>query len=332
MVPFGKRPKRLPQVLSGEEVFTTDRMRRQQEASHVPADSVFHRNAAERSCVSEDRRRGQSAHAASHCLGQGSEGTPRAVVATTADRTAGLLEAIPSSTVSVSRQDDRRSVVPFASTTIQKVCKAAAVKAGLLNDITPHTLRHSFANASAGSRSRSADDQPTAGSCQLQHDHEVSACASAASEQCAVAGRLASRATTARMGAAGEQPTDKCSSGSLSNAVRAPRVIDILREHVAEFVAKHPSAACPPRAEYSGEDCAVSHAATGSIMALVNHCNTGLRIPNSCGDRHCPQCRGAQRVTWVDTMRPLLFTWRRYVSGGVHDSRHAVVTDPGQSS
>jgi site-specific recombinase XerD len=35
--------------------------------------------------------------------------------------------------------------VPFASTTIQKVCKAAAAKAGLLRSITPHTLRHSFA-------------------------------------------------------------------------------------------------------------------------------------------------------------------------------------------
>ncbi|MFM7921142.1 MAG: site-specific integrase, partial [Planctomycetaceae bacterium] len=33
------------------------------------------------------------------------------------------------------------SMVPFAATTIQKVCKAAAVKAGLLNDITPQALR-----------------------------------------------------------------------------------------------------------------------------------------------------------------------------------------------
>jgi hypothetical protein len=33
------------------------------------------------------------------------------------------------------------SMVPFAATTIQKVCKAVAVKAGLLNDITPQALR-----------------------------------------------------------------------------------------------------------------------------------------------------------------------------------------------
>ncbi|MFM7834938.1 MAG: hypothetical protein ACKPJD_24340, partial [Planctomycetaceae bacterium] len=33
------------------------------------------------------------------------------------------------------------SMVPFAATTIQKVFKAAAVKAGLLNEITPQALR-----------------------------------------------------------------------------------------------------------------------------------------------------------------------------------------------
>ena len=39
----------------------------------------------------------------------------------------------------------RTSDVPFAATTIQKVCKSAAIKAGLQNHISPHTLRHSFA-------------------------------------------------------------------------------------------------------------------------------------------------------------------------------------------
>ena len=35
--------------------------------------------------------------------------------------------------------------VPLAPTTIQKVCKAAAAKAGIGRNITPHTMRHSFA-------------------------------------------------------------------------------------------------------------------------------------------------------------------------------------------
>ena len=85
-----------------------------------------------------------------------------------------------------------------------------------------------------------------------------------------------------------------------------PRVIDILREHVAGFVARHPSAAC---AQVQSTLAKISFCRTQSLGASWHwcaECNTGIRIPNSCGDRHCPQCRGAQRVTWVDTMQPLL--------------------------
>jgi integrase/recombinase XerD len=39
----------------------------------------------------------------------------------------------------------RRKQVPLAPTTIQKVCKAVAAKAGIERNITPHTMRHSFA-------------------------------------------------------------------------------------------------------------------------------------------------------------------------------------------
>lgn len=35
--------------------------------------------------------------------------------------------------------------VPLSSTTIQKTCKAAVAKAGILKPVTPHTLRHSYA-------------------------------------------------------------------------------------------------------------------------------------------------------------------------------------------
>ena len=35
--------------------------------------------------------------------------------------------------------------VRLSSTTIQKTCKAAVQKAGILKNVTPHTLRHSYA-------------------------------------------------------------------------------------------------------------------------------------------------------------------------------------------
>ncbi len=74
----------------------------------------------------------------------------------------------------------------------------------------------------------------------------------------------------------------------------------------AEFVAKHPSAACPHVQSTLAKIALCRTPPLGASWHWCTHCNTGIRIPNSCGDRHCPQCRGAQRVTWVDTMRPLL--------------------------
>lgn len=40
--------------------------------------------------------------------------------------------------------------------------------------------------------------------------------------------------------------------------------------------------------------------ALGASWHWCAKCDTGVRIPNSCGDRHCPQCRGATRAAWVD--------------------------------
>ena len=41
--------------------------------------------------------------------------------------------------------------------------------------------------------------------------------------------------------------------------------------------------------------------AMGASWHWCSQCDTGIRIANSCGDRHCPQCRGASRAAWVDS-------------------------------
>ncbi|MFK7817528.1 MAG: transposase [Planctomycetaceae bacterium] len=42
-------------------------------------------------------------------------------------------------------------------------------------------------------------------------------------------------------------------------------------------------------------------AALGSKLYGCRSCGEVKRVHHSCGDRHCPQCRGASRVNWVDS-------------------------------
>ncbi len=142
MIPFGKRPKKLPEVLSSSEV-----------------DALL-------SCVKSIKHRTLmlTLYAAGLRLGEASSLTipdidsKRMLVAVRngkgqKDRLVPL-----SPRLLTELQDYWRAVkpphylfpgkttdVPLSSTTIQKMCKQAAIKAGILKRVTPHTLRHSYA-------------------------------------------------------------------------------------------------------------------------------------------------------------------------------------------
>ena len=83
-------------------------------------------------------------------------------------------------------------------------------------------------------------------------------------------------------------------------------MIDILRRHAAEFTATQASAACAQVQSTLAKLSLCRTPALGASWHWCANCNAGVRIANSCGDRHCPQCRGAQRATWVEGMQPLL--------------------------
>ncbi|MEQ9409655.1 MAG: transposase zinc-binding domain-containing protein, partial [Fuerstiella sp.] len=102
-------------------------------------------------------------------------------------------------------------------------------------------------------------------------------------------------AATASEQAGGQQRTEP-----------AFRVHDILKNHAGMFVETDRSAACPQVQSTLAKISMCPTGALGGSWHWCAACETGIRIPNSCGDRHCPQCRGAQRATWVDRMRPLL--------------------------
>ena len=142
MVPFGKRPKTLPEVLSGEEVSRlmecVTNLKHRTFLLTLYSAGLRLNEAANLRISDIDSQRMQLKVA----CGKGAKErrvplSPR------------LLNELreywkkyhPPEYLFPGRTND----VPLAPTTIQKVCKTAVLRSGINRNITPHTLRHSFA-------------------------------------------------------------------------------------------------------------------------------------------------------------------------------------------
>lgn len=142
MVPFGKKPKTLPEVLSGDEVSRliecVSNIKHRSFLLTLYAAGLRLNEAAHLTIPDIDSQRMQLKVAS----GKGAK-----------ERRVPLSPRLLTELRIYWKQDrplkylfpGRTNDVPLAPTTIQKVCKAAAAKIGLDRRITPHTLRHSFA-------------------------------------------------------------------------------------------------------------------------------------------------------------------------------------------
>jgi hypothetical protein len=75
-------------------------------------------------------------------------------------------------------------------------------------------------------------------------------------------------------------------------------VIDLLRRYAPEYLARHGQQAPP---QVRGTLAKLQLCRTAALGGHLLECGDGgHRVPvyNSCRDRHCPQCRGAQRADW----------------------------------
>lgn len=142
MVPFGKRPKTLPAVLSSDEVISllscVRNLKHRTFLLTLYAAGLRLNEAAALTIADVDSQRMQLRIA----CGKGAKErlvplSPR------------LLTALRDYWKEVRSPKylfpGRTFDVPLSSTTIQKMCKAAVQKAGIRKKVTPHTLRHSYA-------------------------------------------------------------------------------------------------------------------------------------------------------------------------------------------
>lgn len=142
MVPFGKRPKTLPEVLSGEEVSKliecVTNIKHRAFLLTLYSAGLRLNEAAQLKIADIDSQRMQLRVT----CGKGAKErrvplSPRLLNE--------LREYWKKFRPTIYLFPGRSPELPFASTTIQKVCKSAAAKAGIHRNITPHTMRHSFA-------------------------------------------------------------------------------------------------------------------------------------------------------------------------------------------
>jgi len=142
MVPFGKRPKTLPAVLSGQEVtrlLSCVRSRKHRTfLLTLYAAGLRLSEAAELRIADIDGQRMQLRIA--HGKGAKERLVPLSPRLLTELREYWKQERSPKY-LFPGKTFDR----PLSSTTIHKTCKEAVRKAGILKRVTPHTLRHSYA-------------------------------------------------------------------------------------------------------------------------------------------------------------------------------------------
>ncbi len=83
-------------------------------------------------------------------------------------------------------------------------------------------------------------------------------------------------------------------------------VAEILGQYTPGFVAQHARQAVPQVQSTLAKLSLCRTAALGGRALKCKSCGHRGAVYNSCGDRHCPQCRGARRTAWLESTRELL--------------------------
>ncbi len=100
---------------------------------------------------------------------------------------------------------------------------------------------------------------------------------------------------------------------SASEPRHAPlSVANLLQQYTPGYVQQHPGQAVPQVQSTLAKLSLCRTAALGGRKLHCESCDHQTIVYNSCGDRHCPQCRGAKRAEWVERTSGLLLPQVNY--------------------
>ncbi len=77
------------------------------------------------------------------------------------------------------------------------------------------------------------------------------------------------------------------------------RIVDIFRRHGGRYLHTHHASILPSHRRTIVDICACRTPAMGGHLYQCSHCAHYHYSYHSCGNRHCPQCRGLQTARWV---------------------------------
>ena len=257
----------------------------QSKTSRGPADLLRGWAATIRSDASSHQRHRRPAATNPHPPGQGTQGTFGPGFASPAGSTPPVLETQQAPRLPVPGQAPVQSAFTGHDSKGLQACGRQGGHHQTGRD-PAHAAAH-LGHGDARSGSRLADHQQAAGAFELRHHDGLSARSPATL-----------RPQPQSAGLAADSPMPAVGRSTDAKTKRLPRVIDALREFTPKFMRwarPHPQV----KSVLSKILLCRTAALKGHLYRCTG-CQSEVNVYNSCTDRHCPQCSGAQRANWMD--------------------------------
>ena len=285
-----------------------------------PADTLRGRTEAKRSDESQVAGHRLGANAAANHPGQRPQGSLRAALAATLERTQSVLETRSAKELHFSWQDERRATLGCDDpANVQDGSRTSSYQeAGYAT--YPEAF---FRDGATRSRSRSDGNQQAARTQQLYDNHDLFTLPQATLGFNTQPDRLAPGSAVSKVdrsiasvtiGTVAEEQILEATrrkelvgvSESASDYTAELTVHSIIKRFTPAFIAKHRETTASQVESTLARLGFCRTAPLGGRTFTCKTCESQVSMYNSCGDRHCPQCSGARRGDWLDKAAKLL--------------------------